>query len=71
VERRSSDNISTQASKHHKILRKAYTTCSLDLGEVLRRIVEERKKEVAWDLERRRRKILKENLERERTIDNE
>jgi hypothetical protein len=44
---------------------------SLDLGEVLRRIVEEKKKEMAWDLERRRRKILKENLERERTIDNE
>jgi hypothetical protein len=44
---------------------------SLDLAEVLRRIVEEKKKEVAWDLERRRRKFLKENLERERTIDNE
>jgi hypothetical protein len=29
VGRRSSDNISTQASKHHKILRKAYTTCLL------------------------------------------
>jgi hypothetical protein len=31
----------------------------IDLKEVLRRIEEEKKKEMAWDLERRRRKFSK------------